>query len=172
MIFAVFLSIANNRTDAIDNLRFHLGLYNEVKEGKEISEAIRQFNKNSASFYNSAGFLAGLEEIPATPLLKRRLFKDISMLKRDGLVMVFDRDSVVIKRYYFKNRYYAIAEAVEVWAISLQDVKTREPLFNLKASQVKTRYQMYKDKGRWIIFEVDVYPVNEEIPPLDLKRPL
>jgi len=165
------LSFINNEK-ALENVRFNLHLYDDRRETDSISAAIMQYNKNSASFYNSAGFLAGLEEIPTTPLLKRRLFKDINMLKGDGLVMVFDKDRVTIRRVYLRNRLYSVAETEEVWAISLQDVRTRQPLFNLKASQVKVRYQLYKDKGRWMIFDVDVYPVDEAIPAVDIKRAL
>jgi hypothetical protein len=181
LLFLVFslstgltFSFINNKNVAIENFRFNLNLYDREKEAEAIKSAIKQYNKNSASFYNSAGFLAGLEEIPAAPLIKRRLFKDINMLKRDGLVMVFDKDAVEMKRIIFLNSALAVAETEEVWAISLQEIDTRKPLFNIKASEVKVRYLFHKEpflteKKEWIAHEVDVYPDNEDFPELDIK---
>jgi len=148
-------------------------IYDREKEGRDIGDAIAQYNRNSASFYNSAGFPAGLEEIPAAPLIKRRLFKDINALKGDGLVLVFDRDRTEITDIVFLNRQTAVAKTLEIWAIDLQDIRTREPVFNMKALEVKVRYLLHKEEfpdaeeKKWIIYSVDVYPGDETIPDLD-----
>jgi hypothetical protein len=53
--------------------------------------------------------------------------------------------------------------------VSLQDIDTRKPEFNVKASVVKVRYMLHKEpfpeeKEQWIIYRVDVYPEDEEVP--------
>lgn len=171
LILAVTLSFANNKEDAFDNLLFHLNL-NKKGERSAIEAAVMQYNKNSASFYNTGGFLAGLDEIPAAPLLKRRLFKDINMLKGDGLVMVFDKDSITVRKVYFKNKDFGVAETDEVWAVALQDIKTRKPVFNVKAVEVKGRYVFIKEKSRWLAYEADVYPKGENVPEFNIKPAL
>jgi hypothetical protein len=133
-----------NRDEAVMNLRHTLNLYDRAEETDYIKKAVELYNKYSASFYNTAGYIEGLGEIPAAPLVKRRLFKDINMLKGDGLIL-------------------------EVWMVSLQDIDTRKPEFNVKASVVKVRYMLHKEpfpeeKEQWIIYRVDVYPEDEEVP--------
>jgi hypothetical protein len=86
-----------NRDEAVMNLRHTLNLYDRAEETDYIKKAVELYNKYSASFYNTAGYIEGLGEIPAAPLVKRRLFKDINMLKGDGLILVFDKDRHEVK---------------------------------------------------------------------------
>ena len=170
-LLALILSASGNSPTAYSALTFHLHLEKE-KEIEEIKGAIKQYNINSASFYNTAGFLAGLEEIPAAPLLKRRLFKDINMLKRDGLVMVFDRDRHEVEKISFIRADLALVETDEVWAVNMQEAESRKPLSTIKASHVKVRYVLKKesfyDRGiMWVIYDADLYPPDEEIPELN-----
>jgi hypothetical protein len=123
-----------NRDEEILNLRYRLNLYDRAKETADIEKAVELYNKYSASFYNTAGYIEGLSEIPAAPLVKRRLFKDINMLKGDGFIMVFDKDKIEVKKISFLNREAAAAETDEVWMVSLQDIDTRKPVYNVKAS--------------------------------------
>jgi hypothetical protein len=158
-----------NRDEAVMNLKYKLNLYDRAEETADIEKAVELYNKYSASFYNTAGYIEGLSEIPAAPLVKRRLFKDINMLKGDGFILVFDKDSHEVKKTSFMNRVAAVAETDEVWMVSLQDIDTRKPEFNVKASVVKVRYMLHKEpfpeeKDQWIIYRADVYPDDEEVP--------
>jgi hypothetical protein len=171
LILALACSFFNNYQGAFGNALFNLALSGREAERELIAASIRQYNINSASFYSSGGFLAGLDEIPASPYLKRRLFKDITMLKGDGLVMVFDRDRVEVGDIAFLNRDYAVAETHEVWAVGLQDMATRKPIMSVKASSVRARYVLHREDfpglgETWVIYEVDVYPQDEPVPPL------
>ena len=171
---ALSISFFNNIDGAVENFKFFAYLSDREAERESVKAAVIQYNRVSASFYNSAGSLAGLNEMPAAPLLKRRFFKDINMLKRDGFVMVFDRDNTEIKKTYFIDRDLAVAESEEVWAVALQDAVTRRPVFNLKAVEVRVRYLFHKEeflqKGRvWVAYEADVYPIAEAIPELNVK---
>ncbi len=174
LVAALSITFLNNIDGAVANFKFFASLNDRKSEVESIETAVERYNRVSASFYNSAGSIAGLNEIPAAPFLKRRFFKDINMLKRDGLVMVFDRDSTEIKRTYFINRDLAVAESEEVWAIALQDASTRKPVVGLKAVEVRVRYLFHKEhflkEGRiWVAREVDVYPEGEDIPELNVK---
>lgn len=177
-LVALGLSYFHNGRVARENMKFKLGLYDREAEENDIGAAIKQYNLNSAGFYNTAGdVLDGLALIPASRLLKRRHFKDINMLKGEGLVMIFDRDRVEVKRIYFPKRSIAIAETTEVWAVNLQKVENREPVSNVKAIDVKVRYAFHKEpysnQGmKWIAQNVDVYPMDEEIPEIDVKPAL
>jgi uncharacterized membrane protein len=171
------LSFINNGGNSIENLKFNLNLDNRESEINAIESALRDYNKISASFYNSAGHTGGLKEMPSAPLVKRRLFKDINMLKRDGLVMVFDKNGSGIKNINFLNRELVMAETDEVWAVALQDVNTRKSIFGTKAVEVKVRYVLHKERfynqgKKWIVYEADVYPKNESIPDLNIKSSL
>lgn len=170
LLLAFILSFSSSKEGAFDHLLFHLGLYDQKKEREAIESAVRLYTKISSSFYSTGGDLEGLHEIPAAPLLKRRLVKDINMLKGEGLVMVFDRDTQQIRSVYFINKDFAAAETDEVWAVSLQDRETREPVFNVKAVEIRARYQFVREKGGWIAHEVDVYPKDEDVPKADIIR--
>ncbi|MDT8316475.1 MAG: hypothetical protein RQ824_00600 [bacterium] len=157
-------------------MSFKLGLYDQKSEEEEVKMAVKQYNINSAQFYNTAGEdKSALPIIPAAPLLKRRLFKDINTLKKDGLLIVFDRDRDEFLNIYFPRRDLAVAETREVWAMVLQDVKTREPRTTVKAESVKVRYVLKKEAYSrlglvWVVYEADVYPDDERaIPPLNIK---
>jgi hypothetical protein len=169
LILALACSFLNNSPGALEHALFALS--GREAERDRIAASIRQYNRNSASFYSSGGLLAGLDEIPASPYVKRRLFKDITMLKGDGLVMVFDRDRVEVTDIEFINREYAVARTRELWAVGLQDMATRKPVFSVKASRVRARYVLHREDfpgmgETWVVYEVDVYPEDEPVPPL------
>ena len=171
---ALLLSIIHSGSSAIENFRFNQNLKDFGKERDAVTLAIKQYNINSADFYNTGGDKGGLDDIPAAPLLKRRLFKDINMLKEDGLVMVFDRDRDEIKRIYFPERNIAVAESVEVWAMALQEVKSRDLVYSIKAVEIKVRYilkwELSPQRGQgWVVHHVDVYPIKEDIPEFEMK---
>lgn len=177
LLIALLSAYFENGRDAAYSFRFHTSSDLKEKEAVDIKKAVAQYNTNSASFYSSAGFLAGLEEIPAVPLLKRMLFKDITMLKGQNLVMVFDKDSVEFDEVRFLNSEIAVAHTREVWGVMLQKMDTRKPISTVKGVEVNVRYSMYKgslrgEEPRWLIFEVAVYPKDEEIPELNIKPAL
>jgi hypothetical protein len=174
LFIATASSFLANKENAVDNLKFHLSSEYRQHEIDDIKSAVEQYNTNSASFYNSAGFLAGLEEIPAAPLIKRMIFKDITMLKGDNLVMVFDKDLVEFDDVKFISRELAVAHTHEVWAVMLQKMDTRKPSSTIKGVEINVRYALYKGSLRgedphWIIFEVSVFPKGVEIPALNIE---
>lgn len=178
ILLASLLSLAQNGISAPDNLLFRLNLYNVNEQEEAVKLAVKEYNMVSSGFYSMGGEAReGLDVIPAAPLVKRRLFKDINMLKRDGLLMVFDRDSDEVKRIYFPRRDIGVAETEEVWAVAIQDVNTREPVTGIKGVKVKVRYVFHKEPYpgyglRWVAHYVDVYPNNEETPELNVKKVL
>ncbi len=170
----MILSIVSNDKDGLQNARFSLGLYDGKAETRAVEETIKEYIKNSAGLYNTGGFVDILEEIPAVPMIKRRIMKDINMLKGDGLIMVFDKDDADVTHLEVNNRMFAEARTREVWAVVLQDAVTRAPVFNIKAIAVNARYLLYKgslrgEEERWIVYHVDVYPEGEDIPALNMK---
>jgi hypothetical protein len=173
-LIALTSSYLINKENALDNLKFNISSEYKHQEIEAIKSAVKQYNTNSASFYNSAGFLAGIDEIPAAPLLKRMLLKDINMLKRDNLVMVFDKDSVEFDDVTFISREIAVAHTHEVWAVMLQEIETRKPSSTIKGVEINVRYALYKgslrgEEPHWVVFEVSVYPKGEKIPELNIK---
>lgn len=178
LVLAIVPAVVQNGGQAFTNLRFHLGMSDEREIHDAIAVSITQYNKNSAGFYATAGeSLEGLAVIPASQLQKRRLFQDINMLKRDGLVMVFDLDSQKIRESRLVNRTTAVAQTSEVWAIALQDVMSRAPLSGVKAVAVTVRYLLHYEPGptgkpAWIVYESDVYPEGESVPDLNIRRVL
>lgn len=176
LLFSLVFSVIENGRSATSNFLFHLNVWNQKGAREDIAVSITQYNKNSGGFYNTAGeSLEGLAVIPASQLQKRKFFQDINMLKRDGLVMVFDLDRQTIERIYFVNRNTAVAVSEEVWAVALQDLESRRPLSNVKAASVKVRYLMHYEpalsgKMTWIVQEADVYPHGERVPELNMQR--
>lgn len=171
---ALILSIVSNGADGLENARFKIGLYDVKAETGAIGESIKNYVKDSAALYNSGGFVDILEEMPAAPIIKRRIMKDVNMLKGDGLIMIFDKDDVDITDIEIQNRMFVEARTHEVWAAALQDAKTRVPVFNVKAITVNARYLLYKgslrgEEEQWIVYHVDVYPENEDIPDLNVR---
>ena len=173
-IFAAFLLAGfSNGPGSFKDLGFHLGIYPKQREIKAIEQAVADYNRLSASFYSSGGLQEGLDEIPAGPLMKRRLFQDINVLRNDGMVMVFDKDRFERKDITFLDRETATLEAREIWAIMFQDAETRKPLSTVKASSINVRYLLHKQIHRmagyvWIVLECDVFPQEEKIPPMSI----
>lgn len=178
ILLAAIISFLSNGPGAWSNMLFRLNLNDKEVERAAVKASVKQYNINSAGFYNTGGdVLAGLAEIPAGQMLKRRHFKDINMLKEDGFLMVFDRDRVEVTRVYFPRRDIAIAETSEVWAVVLQEFESRKPVFNVKAVEVKARYRFHKEtflkQGlKWIAQNVDVYPFGDDVPELNIKTVL
>lgn len=177
-MLALGLAVLQNSSGAVPNALYHLGLFDAQRVRDAIATSIDQYNKNSAGFYATAGEAReGLAVIPASQLQKRRLFQDINMLKGEGLAMVFDMDSMQIMSTRLLNRTTAVARTKEVWAVALQDIRTRRPVFNVKAVEVEVRYLLHDERGplgrrTWIIHEVDVYPKGEAVPELNIRRAL
>ncbi len=172
ILLGLILAFVSAGHGAFANFMFSLGLYDSASKEAAVEESVRRYNGVSARFYSAGGELEGLATIPATPLLKRRLFKDITMLRGDGLVMVFDLDRMAVEHVEFPNRIEAVAHTSEVWAVALQDFDTREPVLNVKAIEVSVRYHLYRvpyggGPERWVVYDVDVYPRGADIPPFE-----
>jgi len=63
----LFASALHN-PEASDHLRLHLSGSLKAKEKQAVEEAVVQYNKLASSFYNTAGYMVGLEDIPATQI--------------------------------------------------------------------------------------------------------
>ena len=174
---ALLLAAFQGRT-AFENLKFHIGLFDKKGETEAVKAAVREYNGIGAAFYSTAAdAIQGLDYIPASRLLKRRFFLDINQLKTEGLLMVFDRDREAVTNVSFLNRELAVVETEEVWAIALQKARTREMVFNVKAYESRGRYLLHKEEYNkmndiWVVYQIDVYPKNEDIPKLDFEPAL
>lgn len=165
---AVALSFAHNLPGAPANLLFHLHV-GRSGETARIGLAIKQYNKASAGIYATGGLLDELNVIPAAPLLKRALFQDINILRDNGHLMVFDLDSQKVERVDFINRGFALAVTKEVWGVTVQDFYTRKWITTIKGSEVRARYQLRKEKGQWIVHQLEVFPAKWEVPAPNVK---
>ena len=153
------------------NLGFHLGMYDRGNEEKEIEETLKLFNRNFASFFNTGGSLAGLNEFPAANMIKRRIFQEISDWKKNNQVIVYDRDVFELESTEFLSAVSAIAVAREVWFLTIQDRDTRKSLMSgVKANSIRVRYRMKKHEDNWRVIEYEVFGSNDEIPALRKVR--
>jgi hypothetical protein len=175
LLCGLVMAFASAGQESVEEAAFHAGFATMNAERAEVEDTIRTYNGISARFYATGGKLEGLDLIPAAPLVKRRLFKDISMLKGDGLVMVFDLDRMSFDKVKLLKPIEAEAVTDEVWAVSIQEFETRKPVFNVKAVEVQARYLLYRvpfagGPERWVVYDVDVYPQGMDIPVLE-RRP-
>jgi hypothetical protein len=77
--------------------------------------------------------------------------------------MVFDRLQEILK-IYFSSREDAVAETKETWFVTLQEYRTRKPVYSIKAVPLNARYHLKREPRGWIVYETDVYPASENIP--------
>ncbi len=145
-------------------LRYHLGLYDLKKEEKLIKQAIKQFNIDYATIFNTGGTTYVIDEYPAANLVKRRTYQEANIWARQKMVLVYDRDKTTIEDIRFYGPFRAVVVARELWFLNFQDIKTRDYLSPLKADRIRVRYLMKKvpDKG-WIVQDYEVYSDKEKV---------
>ena len=170
IILALCVSFISHE-QGLRNLGFHVGIYENEKEEKKIEETLRLFNRNFASFFNTGGSLAGLNEFPAANMIKRRIFQEINDWKKNNQIIVYDRDVFELESIDLMSPVNAVAIAREVWFLNVQDRETRKSLSRgVKANPVRIRYLMKKDGDNWRVLEYEVFGVDDDIPVMQKVR--
>jgi hypothetical protein len=169
-IFLALLTSVIIHPESIPNIRFNLGFHNQAADEKDIQETLRLFNKHFATFFNTGGKLAGLNEFPAANLIKRRIFQEINEWKKKNQILVYDKDSFEIEEITLLNPVNAIALTKEVWFLSIQEKDTRKKLSPVKANSIRVRYILNKINNKWGVFEYEVFGNEDDIPALKMER--
>lgn len=167
LAFTVSLFIHKN---GINNLFFHMGVYDMPGEEKAIEDTLKLFNRHFATFFNTGGRLEGLNEFPAANLIKRRIFQDINKWNKENSVLVYDKDLFEIISLEILAPIRAVAVAKEVWFLNVKDRETRKNLSAVKANPIKIRYILKKIDGSWRVIEYEVFGKDDDIPPLITGR--
>lgn len=154
-------------------LLYHLGLMDTAGLKQKIDNTIREFNQYFAKFFNTAGDLEGLNKIPAAPLIKRRIFQEINQWKKQGKVLVYDRDVYKLLKVDFLSPDTVIAVSKELWFLTIEDLKTRRYISPVKALPIKVRYTLKRDKrysNGWIVVEYEVFGKDDTIMPIPWRN--
>jgi hypothetical protein len=160
------------RGGRVKSALFHLGI-GKGKEIEQIRKAVRTYNSSTQGVYATAGLAVDeLAVIPATGQEKRRIYKDVNMLRTANLMVVFDKDKEVVEQVSFLDRTRAVAVTDEVWVLVLQEFTTRRKITNLKASQIRCRYHLLHYDGTWSVARVEVFPAEEALPSLNYRPAL
>ena len=145
-------------------LKYHLGLYDLSKEKELLKKAIKQFNIDYATIFNTGGTTYVIDEYPAANLVKRRTYQEANIWARQKMVLVYDRDKTTIEDIRFYGPYRAVVVTKELWFLNFQDIKTRDYLSPLKADKIKVRYLMKKMPGKgWIVQDYEIYSEKEKV---------
>jgi hypothetical protein len=122
------------------------------------------FSATLAGFY-ATGYMAGLVAFPAENPIRRRIFQDINNWEQAGKRLVLDHDRSTVPEISFITPDLSTAVVRENWFSVYQDIRTRRQISTKLANMITVRYYLRKQWGRWIIFEYEVYPQEEKIPP-------
>jgi hypothetical protein len=169
IILALSVSLFSHE-EGLLNLRFHLGIYDSAKIKKELRDTLNLFNRNFATFFNTGGNLAGLNEFPAANMIKRRIFQEINEWKKKNQLLVYDKDTFEIVNIHLVNPVTAVTVAKEVWFLNVQERDTRKKLSSVKANPIQVRYILKRLKGNWGVIEFEVFGSKDEIPELKIER--
>jgi len=142
----------------------------KAKVEKEVGDTLNLFNRNFATFFNTGGNLAGLNEFPAANMIKRRIFQEINEWKKKNQLLVYDKDSFEIENITLLNTVTAVAVANEVWFLNVQEKDTRKKLSPVKANPIQVRYFLKKRDGMWGVVEYEVFGSKDDIPELKIER--
>jgi hypothetical protein len=177
IIFAVLAGIILSSSvsllsheNSLESVGFHLGFYKKALEEQAVEETLKLFNKHFATFFNTGGNLEGLNEFPASNLIKRRIFQEINEWKKKNQLLVYDKDSFEIEDITLFNSVTAIAVAKEVWFLNVQERDTRKKLSPVKANPIRVRYLLKKLKGMWGVVEYEVFSNEDDIPEMKIER--
>jgi hypothetical protein len=144
--------------------KYHLGLYNLNNEKELLKKAIKQFNIDYATVFNTGGTTYVIDEYPAANLVKRRTYQEANIWARQKMVLVYDRDKTKFEDIRFYSPYRAVVVTKELWFLNFQDIKTRKYLSPLKADKIRVRYLMKKVPGKgWIVQDYEVYSDKEKV---------
>jgi len=169
LLTAMLLAFWNApRGGRVKSALFNLGIGRTAEE-VQIRQVVRAYNAATQGSYATAGLAVDeLAAMPAYPLEKRRIYKDLNLLRNSGKMVVFDRDKESIESVRFLARDRAVVTSDEIWVLVLQDFATRRKLTNLKASQIHCRYHLFRFEGSWKVDRVEVFPGTETLPALNL----
>ena len=165
----LLLSLASHR-NGLQNLSFHLGARNDRNVRGEIEETLNQFNRNFATFFNTGGSTEILNEFPASPLIKRRIFQEIGQWTKENAVLVYDKDLFELETAELMRPDAAVAVAREVWFVTLQNAESRKAIGEMKANPLRVRYLLKRSGRRWQVETYEVFGEKEEMPPLPVER--
>ena len=170
IILAFCVSLFSHE-QGLRNLSFHLGMYDSQKEEKEIENTLNLFNRNFASFFNTGGSLAGLNEFPAANMIKRRIFQEINDWKKINQVLVYDKDVFELENIDLLSPLSAVAVAREVWFLNIREEDMRKsPDAGVKANPIRIRYHMRRQGDGWRVIEYEVFGLDDDIPELRKVR--
>jgi len=174
MLLALLLALAvaffcAPRGERINRALFSMGIGRKA-DAAQLQQLVRRYNAATQGSYATAGLAVDeLAVIPAFPVEKRRIYKDINLLRVSGKMVVFDKDKVTIDKVKFVGRDEAFVTSSELWVLVLQDFATRRKLTNLKASQIQCRYHFLRHEGAWKVERMEVFPGEEKLPPLNVR---
>lgn len=156
---------------AYDFFRFTIDSEARGQETEAVKDTLKLFHGTLAGFY-ATGYTAGLTQFPADNLVRRRIFQDIRNWEQAGKILVMDRDKSTVKEISFITPELSMALVDENWYGVYQDLRTRRQISEKKANIIAVRYYLKKKWGRWIVFEYEVYPQGEPIPPVTVAQVL
>lgn len=169
MLLALMVSLFSH-SEGLQNFKFQLGMYDEAIDEKAIAETLKLFNKHFATFFNTGGNLAGLNEFPAANMIKRRIFQEINKWTKDNQIIVYDKDVFEIETIDLLDPVSAVVLVKEVWFLSIQERETRKHLSPVKANPLRVRYFMKKTDGSWRVVEFEVFAGTDDITPVRIER--
>ncbi|UCH45756.1 MAG: hypothetical protein JSV11_03350 [Nitrospiraceae bacterium] len=156
---------------SLKNFAYFIGAYDHEMFVQEIEQTLKLFNRNFASFFNTGGSLAGLNEFPAANMIKRRIFQEIDDWRKNNQIIVYDRDVFELESIDRTSPVSAVAIAREVWFMTIQDRGTRKSIMSgVKANSIRVRYRMRKEGDTWRVTEYEVFGVEDTIPVIPKGR--
>ena len=129
----------------------------------ELERTIEKFNQLYASFYVTGGDTFGLNDFPAGNLVKRRIFQDIDLWKKQNQWLIHDLHTTEIMRVDIRASGRAVVETREVWDMWLRHTDTGVKT-GRKSQTIQVRYFLGRDRGRWIVGDFEVYGEDERLP--------
>ncbi len=167
---ALMLSFFAN-SNALMNLRFHLGLYDIPAEEKQVEDTLKLFNRNFATLFNTGGDLSvALNEFPAANMIKRRVVQEINDWAGNNKVLVYDKDVFEIETIILLSPGRALAVTREVWFLNVQNRENRREKSGVKASPIRVRYFLKKIDSKWRVIEYEVFGKDDDIPVMNTDR--
>lgn len=152
-------------SDGADHLRFKMGRFDATAQTKNVQEAVKLFNTYYGKFF-SLGDYGGLHLFPAENMVKRRIVQEVDIWKRQGKLLIYDKDKAKQLDLQFLSPSHAYLVNQETYFISIQEAETRKLVGGVKALPIKVRYILRILDGQWRVAEYEVFGESEELPPL------
>jgi len=149
----------------LDVVRFRM--FGGGREKPELEQTILQFNRNYATFFDTGGLMIGLNEFPATDLVKRRIFHDINLWKANGLWLIHDKQALEISGIAMPSPDRAIVDTRELWQIWPKVEESGQKGRGSKTVAIRVRYFLYRDARQWVVWDFKVFAQEDEMPPVE-----